>query len=1252
MGIKPSHRLALAACVAVVSSHTAWAQEVVGVDLHGEMVPLPTGHASSPVTTLGAPLGVSGAWSVHALGEFANDPARVYDRIAPGAPPVSRPLVDGFAMAHLGGAYAPSRRLSVGGALPVYFTAANYTSEMPTVGDLYLRGSLGLVLPDRYDLTGWSVGLMPMITLPTGNGQRLVGNELSGGVSAVAGHRWGGVGLDAHAGVRARETVELVSQTIGGLQLPWGGSVGVRLVEPLWARIEVRGMADPGTTPRLDTAGLDIGGLGSTVEGMVSVSGRLGSAWAAGALGTGLTSGVGAARSRGFVGVGYAHLPVPERPSGVLPVLTLSVVDPSGAMVEGAVVRGGEGELGRTDATGRVALTWPWPSDLVVEAPGMLPVALSAPEEGTAERTIEPGWAPAVLDARVTDPEGEVLQATLTATPAGGGASVTGAPGELELTPGMWEVVVAAPGMAPQRRTVPVDADGRPPAAFEAVLSAPAGEEELVLAIVDGDNRPVPGARVLVDGLPVGTVAGGAMVALAGLDGDDVEIEVQHPAFTTVVVDGVPGTPRTVVLARVPGSVKVLAVGPDGKPVDDALVRFIGPSRLAPAALGPRGERVSVLGPGRWDVLVSSPTYGLQRRVIDIAEDQYQMVTVEVRLQRDEGGLATLRVQVVDGAAQPVDGVEVLLGDVPFGETSTGGVLEMQGLQAGARDLQVRAPLLRPVEPRPLDLVDGLVDEVVPVRWVEGATEIRVVGPGGPVDDALVRLLGPETVVLPLGSDGVERTVVPPGEWTVLASSPTLGLQQRSLVVEAGSDRLHRVEVVLRPPEGGLADLTLQVVDPDGAPVAGAWVALDDVPLGATGPGGDLTLEQLAVGDRDLRVGGDLFLDEVRPLQLMEGSQTVETELSWAPGVVRVSVVAEGEAVEDAVVRVLGPEAVVPAAVDAAGQRTVLLAPGAWQLLVSSPRFGIAEAPVVVPAGLTDRMDVQVVLTAPKVGASELALAVVDPDGAPVVGATISVRGEEVGRTGEGGVLIVPDLRAGKVPVTIRHPSHEVWEVKLDGAAGSTARTVELPWMLRPLTVVVRGTDGEALPGATVQLVGPADVEPRLADDNGQATFAVRPGSWQVIATSGALGPVRSEVEVGGSAEASLAVSLVESELEVTDSAIALRRQVLFGFDSVTLSEGAGPVLDQVASALLGGSVVRVEVQGHSDAVGDLAYNQALSSARARAVLAALVERGVPSEALVARGYGPQRPVGSNDTDAGRAANRRVQFEILERAGD
>jgi outer membrane protein OmpA-like peptidoglycan-associated protein len=77
----------------------------------------------------------------------------------------------------------------------------------------------------------------------------------------------------------------------------------------------------------------------------------------------------------------------------------------------------------------------------------------------------------------------------------------------------------------------------------------------------------------------------------------------------------------------------------------------------------------------------------------------------------------------------------------------------------------------------------------------------------------------------------------------------------------------------------------------------------------------------------------------------------------------------------------------------------------------------------------------------------------------------------------------------------------------------------------------------------------------------------------------------------------------------------------------------------------------RVEVQGHTDNSGTPEHNKGLSEQRADAVRAWLVQHGVPSDKLVARGYGQEKPLVPNVTAGNRARNRRVQLIILEREG-
>lgn len=89
--------------------------------------------------------------------------------------------------------------------------------------------------------------------------------------------------------------------------------------------------------------------------------------------------------------------------------------------------------------------------------------------------------------------------------------------------------------------------------------------------------------------------------------------------------------------------------------------------------------------------------------------------------------------------------------------------------------------------------------------------------------------------------------------------------------------------------------------------------------------------------------------------------------------------------------------------------------------------------------------------------------------------------------------------------------------------------------------------------------------------------------------------------------------------------------------------------LNEAAEILRTHTRVVVEIQGHTDSIGDATLNQALSEKRAMAVRQFLVEKGVRSERLEVKGYGESIPVADNATTLGRAQNRRIQFKVLSR---
>ena len=104
---------------------------------------------------------------------------------------------------------------------------------------------------------------------------------------------------------------------------------------------------------------------------------------------------------------------------------------------------------------------------------------------------------------------------------------------------------------------------------------------------------------------------------------------------------------------------------------------------------------------------------------------------------------------------------------------------------------------------------------------------------------------------------------------------------------------------------------------------------------------------------------------------------------------------------------------------------------------------------------------------------------------------------------------------------------------------------------------------------------------------------------------------------------------------------------VTFAFDSSSLQPQFYPVLDNVANTLTQYNQTVIEVAGHTDNVGTDAYNQTLSQQRANSVATYLAGKGVMQQRMIVVGAGETHPIASNDTDAGRAQNRRVEITIV-----
>ena len=89
--------------------------------------------------------------------------------------------------------------------------------------------------------------------------------------------------------------------------------------------------------------------------------------------------------------------------------------------------------------------------------------------------------------------------------------------------------------------------------------------------------------------------------------------------------------------------------------------------------------------------------------------------------------------------------------------------------------------------------------------------------------------------------------------------------------------------------------------------------------------------------------------------------------------------------------------------------------------------------------------------------------------------------------------------------------------------------------------------------------------------------------------------------------------------------------------------------MDKLGKYLSENANTVIEISGHTDNIGDKEHNQELSTARAKAVADYLVSKGIEVKRITYKGYGSTRPIASNDTEEGKAQNRRVEIKIEKR---
>lgn len=256
------------------------------------------------------------------------------------------------------------------------------------------------------------------------------------------------------------------------------------------------------------------------------------------------------------------------------------------------------------------------------------------------------------------------------------------------------------------------------------------------------------------------------------------------------------------------------------------------------------------------------------------------------------------------------------------------------------------------------------------------------------------------------------------------------------------------------------------------------------------------------------------------------------------------------------------------------------------------------------------------------------------------------------------GAMAVPPSTAGAQtpPVGPTNPA-----IAASAQGGPSITNVACPLKALPPVGTIQGSLIDAasntpVPNARLTIRDAKGRELALeADGAGAFRFENVPaGAVRITAEADGYMPQNVELEVRARAEQRPTLQLnkrpKKSSVTVTAKEVKLTRQVNFSNDSATITQDSMGLVQEIAMTLREHpELIRIEIQGHTDNSGAPAYNKRLSQERAESVRNALVSLGIETARLTAVGYGQEKPLGPNSSDAAKAKNRRVQMMVIER---
>ncbi len=477
--------------------------------------------------------------------------------------------------------------------------------------------------------------------------------------------------------------------------------------------------------------------------------------------------------------------------------------------------------------------------------------------------------------------------------------------------------------------------------------------------------------------------------------------------------------------------------------------------------------------------------------------------------------------------------------------------------------------------------------------------------------------------------------------------------------------------------------VAVTVIDPEGYFVETADVFIDGKSVGDPS-NGVVEIGGLEEGDLEVAASAEAMAAKAVEVEVEEGHTDVILEMQWVPGALAVEVDGpDGEPVE-ATVTLKSPEENLAPRTAVDGRAVVGATPGQWSVVVEAE--GMRTAEISVDLSEDAELEVLPVVLEPiPEGASEMTIVAETPEGKTLPNAEVVVDGEVVGRTSESGaytmlvfpnedivVEIKPEERFDAVVIPIDVPRARQMPTQ-------TKHTIVVEEKTRQVPILVRDAEGQPVQAEVIAVGGVELQEPVQIDEDGVAELELKPGNYLITAQASDGSVATAQVEVLPELKADNAAEgdawsdaapvqappVVQIEGEERDAVMMtvapVRSTVVWGdrlqppapllFDTgkYAIRSNIEAMIDDLARWLLAHQEAAVvEIAGHTDDVGGVAYNQVLSENRARAIEAGLIERGVALERLLSRGYGLSRPVTTLTDPESRQRNRRAELVIIE----